>query len=401
MTDWRRYLGLFAACMILLLSWGYALHLSGWLQTEYQGLSVRVHGGTSQEALLHAITENTDDSIQRVSAWTRSEQPITITNDTLKTSVRVRRIAVYGNMRDVCPMEILYGGFPPMIDEAGCVIDVDTAWSLFHHTDVIGAHVHIGGTSYIVRGIVRAKEAMIHLRDENAEYENLEFTCSNMDEAGSIVTTFLYRFGLADNYTIVENGFYGKLAAGLSGLPGWIIAAVILFALLKQAWKRRSIPLQLIFLGIALVSLFYLLAWLLELQLDWPDRFLPTRWSDFTFWQELFKAQTDYFERLSFLQPMPKDMQWFSAVRRLFLFLSISCLTIVNLLRTRRMRLGKNVDYASLLCILLCTALSVAILNSSGAPFAPSRAYLFTAPIWWLFETGRKIDLNMQRILSQ
>ena len=402
MTDWRRYFGLCSVLMILLLSWGYALHLSGWLQAEYQGLSVRMHGRVTQEALFRAISENADKSILRVSAWTRNELA-TINNESLETAARVRRIAVYGDMHDVCPMELLYGGFPAMVDEAGCVIDVDTAWSLFHHKDVIGADVRIGGKPYIVRGIVRAKEAMILFRDEKAEYENLEIACSNMEEATSLVTTFLYRYGLAAEYTVVENGFYGRLATGLSGLPGWIIGAAILFALLKRAWKRRSIPLQFILLCIALAGTFYLLKWLLEFHLYWPDRFLPTRWSDFTFWPELIKAQTDYFESLSFLQPVPKDMQWFSAVRRLFVSLTVSCATAVHLLRTGKTRVGEqHFDYGSILCILLCAALSVAILYPLGIPFVPSKTYLFAAPIWWLFETSRKINFNdMQRLFTQ
>ncbi len=368
--------------------------MSGWLQAEYQGLSVRIHGGTTQEALFRAISENADESILRVSAWTRNEELATITNEALETSARVRRIAVYGDMHDVCPMELLYGGFPAMIDDAGCVIDADTAWSLFNHKDMIGADVRIGDKPYIVRGIVRAKEAMILIRDEKVEYENLEIAYSNMEEASSLVTTFLYRYGLAAQYTVVENGFFGKLAAGLSGLPGWIIGAAILFALLKQAWKRRSVPLQLILLCLALAGTFYLLKWLLEFHLYWPERFLPTRWSNFTFWPELVKAQTDYFERLSFLQPVPKDMQWFSAVRRLFVSLTISCATAMHLLRTGKARVGENYDYGSILCILLCTALSVIILYILETPFAPSRTYLFAAPIWWFFETSRKINFK-------
>lgn len=402
MIDWRRHLRLCAVLMILLLSWGYALHLSGWLQTEYQGLSVRMHGSTTKEALFHAVSKNADESILRVSAWTRNEVLGTINNQELETSARVRRIAVYGDMRDVCPMELLYGGIPAMVDEAGCVIDADTAWSLFHHKDVTGADVQIGGKTYIVRGIVRAKEAMILFRDEKAEYENLEIACSNTEEAGILVATFLYRYGLAAEYTIVENGFYGKLTVGLSGLPGWIIGAASLLALLKQAWKRRSVPLQLILLCFAMAGTFCLLKWLLEFHLYWPGRFLPTRWSDFTFWPELAKAQTEYFESLSFLQPVPKDMQWFSAVRRLFVSLTVSCATAVYLLRTGKMRVGEHYDCGSILCILLCTGLSVGILYLLETPFVPSRTYLFAAPIWWLFETGRKINFkDVRKILTQ
>ncbi len=376
--------------------------MSGWLQTEYQGLSVRMYGRTTQEALFRAVSENADESILRVSAWTRNETLETINNEALETSAHVRRIAVYGDMRDVCPMELLYGGFPAMVDEAGCVIDVDTAWSLFRNKDVIGADVRIGDKSYIIRGVVRAKEGMILFRNEKAEYENLEIACSNVEEAGRLVTTFLYRYSLAAEYTVVENGFYGKLAAGLSGLPGWTIGAAILLALLKQAWKRRSVPLQLILFCLALAGIFYLLKWLLAFHIYWPDRFLPTRWSDFTFWPELAKAQTDYFESLSFLQPVPKDMQWFSAVRRLFVSLAISCATAVYLLRTGKTRVGEHYDYGSILCILLCTVLSVGILYLLETPFVPSRTYLFAAPIWWLFETGRKINLNDgQKILPQ
>ena len=384
MRNRQRYLVLSLTLLVLFLCWGLALNRAQWLEHEYQGVSVRILGtGISEQALNEAISDdNTHNAPLRLSAWNRSAHKITLANESIGGAAKARRIAVLGHMADVCPMKVLYGALPSSADESGCVIDAETALALYRNIDVVGARLKLDTKSYIVRAVVSSLEPMILLRETGALYNNLELQYSDTENGGAYAAEFLYRYGLADEYEVVENGFFSKLAAELSLLPGRIIFVAVLILPLWGAWKRRNIPLQLItLLGLAAIA-FVLLKWLLDLTTYWPDRFLPTRWSDFEFWPKLAHELRTYFSDLRFLPPMSKELQWSSAIGSLMLYTGIASAATVRFLLSFR---GENdFDARGLICITLCCVSSAGLLHMAGTKFIPSNGFLFAAPVWWL-----------------
>ncbi len=265
MDSARRFgLARFIATMtLLMLSWGLTLHYGQWLVREYDGVSVRVHAeAPSDSALKKALEANEDDNITRLTGWNRSDRDIELSNDLLGKRTEARRVAVWGDIRDVMPMKLIYGGFLAPEDKTGCVLDEKSALALFGSADVIGARATLeawpaakGNSAqvgealgrnkqYTVRGVVEARESAIFVRDSTASYESLEVACGELGRARDTAELFLFRNALSSEYTIVDNGFYAKMLAEFLCLPGWIIGAAALMPLLREVLRRRFIPLQ-------------------------------------------------------------------------------------------------------------------------------------------------------------
>lgn len=370
-----------ALMLLVLLCWGLALHQAQWLQTEYTGVSVRMQSGGLQKDALAKLAQN-DDTLLRLSAWSSSEG--VIQNEGLATTANAKVIAVYGSMADVCPMQVLYGTLPVAADESGCVIDESTAQALYRQVDAVGAALTAQGKRLIVRAVVRAREPMLLLRQEDAVYQNLEFVFADVQRAGEVAKSLLYGSGVEQGYTLVESGFYATLAEPFAALPAFLVAGAIVLYVLLQAFKRRGIPLQLVLLLMLLAALPPALNGLLDLRGVWPSRFLPTQWADLDFWPELIREQTAYFNELAFLTPVPKEMQWRAASQSL-LFCTTAAVGGMLCLLCRAQEPPRVLDTTPLWLAVGCMVVSTGILHLLGATFTPTGGYLYALPVWWLF----------------
>ncbi len=393
-----------AVLALLLLFWGLALHYGQWLIREYGGVSVRIHGDAPNAAALKkAMDANEDENILRLTGWSRSEREVELSNSALGRSAKARRVSVWGDLSDVVPMKLLYGGFPAPEDENGCVLDEKSALALFGSADVAGAQITLeawpvaGGAAqegealsreklYTVRGVAEAREPSLFVRDRNASYENLEFACGELSRAKDTAEAFIFRNALGTQYTFVDNGFYAKLLSMFLCMPGWIIGAAALLPLMREAFRRRFIPLQLAVYSAAAIGAFFALRWLLDAQIDWPGRFLPSRWSDFEFWAELWKAETASFEKAALLLPLPKDMLWNEAMLKLLACLAAACFFAA---RFTRCPIKPN---AAFIAIPSCTALAALALFALGMEFMLPRGY-FIAPaaLWAMRYVGGRL----------
>lgn len=84
----------------------------------------------------------------------------TLTLQTGTAGVEVQGYAVSKDFFLFHPMELLYGHYFTQGDDTqdGIIVDENVAWRLFGARNVVGMPVDIGDTSYIIRGVVKAKE---------------------------------------------------------------------------------------------------------------------------------------------------------------------------------------------------------------------------------------------------
>lgn len=382
--DKRPRLRFYLLAFAFLLCWGLALSRGQWAQAQYRGASARLHGGgVPHEVLGESLRQQASKVPLPIAAWSRGGKT-RLANETTGAGCQVRPIRVYGDMEAVCPMTPLSGSLPLPGDEAGCVLDAASAWALFGSLDVVGAAVPFGGKDYVLRAVVEAKEGMLLLRDKEAAYENLELAAGSPEEAGAALSDFIFRYGLSQDYTLVEGGFYAALLAGLLPLPGLILAAALLFPLARSLWRRRNLPLQALLLLCGLAAGSLALGWLLGLTPYWPARFLPTQWSDFGFWGALFQQAGQTQEALSYLTPVPKDMALFGALKQGLLSLGAAALLAALLLRRPAGAAFTPRLWPDTLWLLLCAALPVLLLFAGGLAFLPTRGYLAALPLVFL-----------------
>ncbi|WP_099468806.1 ABC transporter permease [Konateibacter massiliensis] len=300
--------------LLIFASWGYSVYLENFAAKNYDTVSVRLEGnGVEQSDLEEAVVEaqsidNAHTPIQ-VTAWNRGPR-ITLENKKLGTSAETRIIEIYGSMAEICPVKLLYGNFCYQDDKDGCVIDDKTAYDLFRNKNVVGNTISYEDKQYVIRGIVKSKERMVLLSDyqEDAKYLNLELIFGNMEQGEELAKSFISNYALTFDYiTIIEGSFYAKLLHNTILFPSIVIWLYLLLYCGRKAYRKRSIPLQ---FGLYIVLFVLILVLYLgsgQFDFYYPDRFIPTRWSDFEFWSRTAKEWREKLTDFSYLLPLPKE----------------------------------------------------------------------------------------------
>lgn len=273
---------------------------------------MRLEGtGVKQLELEAAIKqEQTKNDLQdkdswQVTAWNRGPR-ITINNTKLNTTTKTRIITVFGNMAKVCPFQIKFGSFCYEKDTLGCVIDEKTAYDLFRDKNVVGNTITYESKQYVIRGVVKSKEQLVIIisNDEKTSFTNLEMRLK--DSTGVSATNFLNDYQLTSDYiTVLEGGFYAKLLYNTAIFPAVFIWLCLVVFFLKKAYKKRDSWLQCLVYTVICVLLCYI--FLKTTRLYIPDRWIPTRWSDFSFWSRIAKEWRMKWMDYSYLIPLQKD----------------------------------------------------------------------------------------------
>lgn len=325
--------------LFIMASWSISVYIERFAASNYNGVSVRLEGeGVAKEKLEHAIKKEQEkevlagEKLLQASAWNRGPR-ITITNETLNTTTKARIIQVMGDMAKVCPVTIQYGNFCYADDKKGCVIDEKTAYAMFRDKNVVGGSIFLKEKEYIIRGVIKSKEpvVMIIAKENDVSFTNMELTFESVEQANILTQNFIDNYQLTSDYiTMIEGGFWAKLLRNASLLPAvflWIYLCVLLG---RRAYRKRHIPVQ----CITYTGLFLLLVQVLfrskRLSLYYPQRWIPTRWSDFEFFHRLFQEFNIQWMDYSYLVPLPKDKILFHII---LLSLLMSVVTIVLLLR--------------------------------------------------------------------
>ena len=285
------------------------------LVRRYDGVSIRLTDATTltQRQLENAAAQSGEGEITLRAAWSRGapEQASSALNETVK----LRRIRVYGDMRQVAPMELIAGSVPAQDDTQGCLIDSESAMALFHAADPIGAEVLVGGDRYRVRGVGKTYEPMLLIRERNTSFQNLECSARDLETARQSAGTYLLRCGAAEGQVVLLGGMLSRVLNGLFwSLPGVFGFALALrfFGRGKRCQADRRERAAYVFLGAA----FACAAWIeIRSTAYLPQAWLPTKWSDFSFWSRLIEGwQTDW-KTISLMTPLPKDVVFFQKIR--------------------------------------------------------------------------------------
>lgn len=327
------------------------------LLNQYQTVSLRLDKGVlaqeifgvekSQEANCQTLfarqkTGLPEEEIFQVTAWKQEENTV-LTDGELGRRATALFIKVWGAMEDVLPAEMIAGSFCMPEDEKGCVLDEETAYQLFGTAKAVGNRVFIEGKTFIIRGVAKISTPVVMILEKGrkAEFKYLEIRNKEssreiLDEEGS---------------TAIEGPFYLGLLNRLLYLPLWILLLQGVYQAawqIKRAWQRRKRSAFLwIFLLIAGgAAVFFALreTWLL-FPFYLPDRYIPSRWSDFEFWTIKWKELEKLRQQLLYLHPCLKDVMLWERLRFLLWEIAIE----LGLLGGFLVKLGKNQENRGIL----------------------------------------------------
>ncbi len=322
--------------MILFL-WGAAIYYIEEIYSRYPSVSIRLEQEQiTQRALMQAMERESKESsqaIQAVAAWNMRKNQI-LRNTELNTESKINLIAVFGDMSTIYPVELKEGSIPSSDDYAGCLLDDKTAYTLFGTAHSVGHLLTYQEEDYCIRGIIKSEipVCLIQEKDENYAYSNVELICTNIENGDQKANTFLLQNGVNEAGVLLEGSFYAKLLKSSALLPAWFLALYLMFELLTELWRRRSLLFQVLVGVVILLALWGLLRWSLELKLFIPQRLIPTNWSDLDFWGRKVSEWRRFRISVAYLSPNPKDIMLLRLIRISLTCLSAATLSLILLL---------------------------------------------------------------------
>lgn len=287
--------------------WMDAIETARYIHRQYQSVGVRLTGDGLDQGSIRAALENEQkkesDRMPEVTAWNQAPGQ-ELYNPVLETKITIPAIEIWGDMRQAAPMELLEGSFSYQEDKAGCILDSKSAYKLFGTIHVIGNLIQHGEKAYYIRGVVKTQLPAIFIMDSSrdAKYWNLELVYSNPEQGEMLAKEFLFQNGMSKNAVLVDGGLYGKVLFKLARLPFWM-AFFLVFCLWIKKGERISptaavltILLCLFFLK-TLGNPFYL-----------PEKWTPTKWSDFDYWINTWEKFLEEMQSIRYLTPNAKDV---------------------------------------------------------------------------------------------
>ncbi|HEX3078636.1 MAG TPA: hypothetical protein VHQ24_17395 [Lachnospiraceae bacterium] len=400
--------------LLTLLTWGYSIFY-GRQNEVYKGtVSARYDEPTidygSIQKVIDPFSEKMDASLlPSISLWNRERDANVVNADQLNET-KVDLIRMRGDMSAVEKEHVLIGSLVLSDDTSGCVIDKATAYSLYGSYDILGMAVLQGGERYYIRGILDTSESRMLIQEEkiNEKYAYMEFNY-RMDlkssksrltnDLGTLTRNFLSQYGFAESRVIADKDFGVDVLRVIYLLPGWFMLLIVVISMLRFIKKASTVP---VIRGICIIIMLFItgmLVWIVQMRFQFPERFIPTRWSDFDFWAQKYKEIQANISAFYSIIPLSND-NYYKIDSYRCIVASLLAIILCGMLQSRwkqyiqqNQRNGKHI-WGICFCILGVTFFSIIILYICGKAIIPTRAYLTIfivyIVIWLLTSCGEE-----------
>ncbi|MCD8014965.1 MAG: hypothetical protein LUG99_17680 [Lachnospiraceae bacterium] len=253
-----------------------------------------------------------DQNLADMIFWTqKSEQVISVT-EPVERETEANVILIRGDPR------LLVGNYnvPQSGDTSGCLLDKSIALKLFGNTDVIGLSVCYDGREYQILGLLDISESAIIIQMPLGSGE--VFTRVTAEKNGD-TTSWNLKNTLQNKYQVplseIRWGFLRgivKIPFCLSMMAVYIRLAHFLMRIAKKRWRIDSIYPRFagameFFTGVLLLAFLLKLTGMTQV----PAEFIPAKWSDFSFYGEVFDTWKDGMTGFLELPFYALEIQWF------------------------------------------------------------------------------------------
>lgn len=207
-------------------------------------------------------------------------------NEDLNRETKVKLVETAGSMNLVMPGRLCAGAFVTDSDSKGCVVSKKTADTLFGSVEALGEQLTLGKDTYIVRGIVETQGQLCMIQGEKGR----AYSCIRIEAPGiplSVVRQRLTGILQEGKGWVSECDLYLGIGRIFLYLPLW----VMLFLALSRMGKL----LPEMFRFVTPIVGFGGVCALLLLSLHFSDDYVPSAWSDFSFWTALIDEKKQAF----------------------------------------------------------------------------------------------------------
>lgn len=319
-------------CILFLLASLYSIQLLDEAKLQYGSVSLRYHDGVSKQQVeqvkqylsMETLKETTQEMSEiKIFPTFWKEQDGIFESEFKKAETLM--LVYLGEGYQVYSVEFLSGGYPVEGDTKSCAISDSLAFELYGSKDVIGLVLEHQEDKYTIRGVFKDEVKIgMFVGEEDENYTVVELVGDMKGDSEGTVTIFVGNSGLEAPDQIVYGIGIASLLELACNLP--LLIVVIWLSLNSISLIQNRYPEIKEILWIFVFLLFaYNLPSLLE---QIPQWILPSRWSDFTFWQSLLETMIMRIEEWFFLQVTIKD------VIIKFIILKVGLLVAVQLICT-------------------------------------------------------------------
>lgn len=213
-----------------------------------------------------------------------------------KSSVDV--LEIFGNSVYVFPGDV----FIDTADEAGCLVDAQTAYDLFGKTSAVGQAIEFDGRELTIRGILENMEhtmvvqagKVVEKEKEGAVFDRVSICRPSVSEK-SEDERFTNIFGLQGKKVEVLF-FTGWIHFFMRLLPVCITLTCVLWAV-KKLWRMRRTPVKCAIYTVIIILTVWLFIRIYGIQWNIPQEMIPGSWSDFDFWKQFFDERIEFYRQ--------------------------------------------------------------------------------------------------------
>lgn len=241
----------------------------------------------------------------------RIEEKRMLLNCDLNRTVEALLIETAGNMQLAAGDCLLQGNFVAASDRKGCVLSKETAYQLFGTVKPIGETIWILQTEeeqihkvpYEVRGVLNRKDSLCMIQSDRDSYPYIRAKAKGVPL--SLVKQRLAGLLPGETSWYSESDFYIGIGRIMLSLPLWLLLYQFIpfvrqhirtmeVSVWREVWKC-----SLVIGGIVLAF------GIVKMGVRFSDDYIPTAWSDFEFWGELFRQKIEMMRIL-----VKKEWHW-------------------------------------------------------------------------------------------
>lgn len=246
------------------------------------------NGGVSPAQLTKLEEYARQDGVKNrpeITLW--NENPTGQLSDNGNRTAEAAVVELFGNCEEVCSEELLKGWFPAKRDTDGCAISEKTAFDLWGSRDVLGKAILINSSIYSVRGVFRGNDGLVLVQQDGSSTKSFPNMQLRFHEGGQTeAEAFLTRAGFS-GAQLLDLPLLGWFIKALAWLPVIILGVSALIKVLCRGLKLRSFPLLLLSYILPAGSAGAVCLYLMGFPWSIPQRLIPTKWSDFEFWERI------------------------------------------------------------------------------------------------------------------
>lgn len=198
------------------------------------------------------------------------------------------------------------GKLPALLDTSSCAISTALARELFGSEEVTGLSLLLEDSSFTVRGVFQSSELLALIPRNDAGFTAVELPYSEdaRQDPAAWVDVQLAASGLPEPDWQLYTGLCSALVKILAWLPLTFAFVVLTFSALHKlaSWTfpARDAVLFVVLLAVA--------AALPALLAVWPSWFIPSRWSDFSWWGQTAQTLGQRLEAFLLAPGMGRDL---------------------------------------------------------------------------------------------